>query len=314
MLMLKERINKLMCEVQQYIYSDIQVIENYKIKEATFKGGEEINLDLSDWGNFHTSEQWGGYDKDFWFRTEIKIPESLDGKAVVYEVKTGREHAWDSINPQFKIHINGKLIQGLDINHREVEITSCAKANEVFSITLHAHSGMDHMLSNLKTRICALVPEVDTLYYNLKVPMDVIELLKEDDKARIDMLNVLNKAVTILDLRRPFSEEFIRSVNEANKFIEEEIFNSSLWHEGITAHCIGHTHIDVAWRWTVAQTRHKVVRSFATALNLMKKYPEYIFFSSQPQLYQFIKEEEPELYEEIKEKVKEGRWEPEGGL
>ena len=35
--------------------------------------------------------------------------------------------------------------------------------------------------------------------------------------------------------------------------------------------------------------------------------------SSQPVLYYFLKERYPALFERIKERVKEGRWEPEGG-
>lgn len=46
----------------------------------------------------------------------------------------------------------------------------------------------------------------------------------------------------------------------------------------------------------------------------MKRYPEYKFMSSQPLLYQDVKEEAPELYEDIKKMVKEGRWEPEGAM
>jgi alpha-mannosidase len=177
MLMIRERINKLVSEIKQYIYSDSYDIEHYKMTEATFSGGEILGLDLSSWTEFNTSECWGGYDKDFWFKTDIQIPVEFHGKTVVYELKTGREEAWDSINPQFKFYLNGKLIQGLDINHREVIISKCANANEVFSITLHAHSGMDDMLSNLKSRICVLEPTIENLYYNLKIPMDALELL-----------------------------------------------------------------------------------------------------------------------------------------
>ncbi|MFR5854030.1 MAG: hypothetical protein ACLUE8_06690 [Lachnospiraceae bacterium] len=43
------------------------------------------------------------------------------------------------------------------------------------------------------------------------------------------------------------------------------------------ATCIGHTHIDVAWWWTVAQTREKIARSFATVLKLMDEYPRLPF-------------------------------------
>ncbi|MGN0179821.1 MAG: alpha-mannosidase [Monoglobaceae bacterium] len=77
---------------------------------------------------------------------------------------------------------------------------------------------------------------------------------------------------------------------------------------------VGHSHIDVAWQWTLAQTREKIQRTTATALRLMEKYPEYIFMESQPQLYEYLKEESPELYEQVKSRVKEGRWEIEGAM
>ena len=61
-------------------------------------------------------------------------------------------------------------------------------------------------------------------------------------------------------------------------------------------------------------TEDKAVRSFSTVLELMKEYPEYVFMSSQPQLYKYVKKNAPDVYEQIKERVKEGRWEPDGGM
>ena len=61
-------------------------------------------------------------------------------------------------------------------------------------------------------------------------------------------------------------------------------------------------------------TEDKAVRSFSTVLELMKEYPEYVFMSSQPQLYKYVKKNAPDIYEQIKERVKEGRWEPDGGM
>ena len=78
--------------------------------------------------------------------------------------------------------------------------------------------------------------------------------------------------------------------------------------------CIGQTHIDTAWLWPMRQTREKVQRSFSTALELMRRYPEYKFFASQPKQYQMLKEDAPEVYAELKERVLEGRWEAEGGM
>jgi alpha-mannosidase len=47
---------------------------------------------------------------------------------------------------------------------------------------------------------------------------------------------------------------------------------------------------------------------------MMKEFPEYHFFSSQPQQLLYVKENDPELYEEIKKLVKEGRWQVDGAM
>lgn len=74
--------------------------------------------------------------------------------------------------------------------------------------------------------------------------------------------------------------------------------------------CIAHTHIDIEWLWARNHTREKIQRSFTNALALMKKYPEFKFMLSQPELYRYLKEKAPKKYEELKQLVKEGRWNP----
>ncbi len=86
--------------------------------------------------------------------------------------------------------------------------------------------------------------------------------------------------------------------------------NAGSAHE-ITA--IGHAHIDTAWLWPLAETRRKVVRSWASQLTLMDRYPEHRFAASQAQQYAWFEQDAPELYERICERVREGRWEVVGG-
>lgn len=76
----------------------------------------------------------------------------------------------------------------------------------------------------------------------------------------------------------------------------------------------GHAHIDVAWLWTLGQTRRKAGRTFHTVLRLMEQFPEYRFSQSQPQLYDYVRQDYPELFEAIKARVAEGRWEILGGM
>lgn len=316
MYFIEERINRILNELSGYGYivPESEPVPSFKMKEGNFKGGEQPGLDTSGWEPFVPDNRWGGKNRHFWFRTEVTMPERFEGKKVVFEVKTGREGDWDALNPQFLIYKDGQLVQGLDVNHREITLTEKAVPGKTYSIALHAYSGMKDGLVELNAKISVLDPEVEKLYYDIKVPLEVAALLPKDDKKRIDILNYLNEAINLLDLRKGYSEAFRESVKEAEKYLEKEFYSGFCGHEDIIASCIGHTHIDVAWLWTLAQTREKTARSFSTVLNLMKDYPEYVFMSSQPQLYKFIKEDHPGIYEEIRKRVQEGRWEPEGAM
>ena len=77
---------------------------------------------------------------------------------------------------------------------------------------------------------------------------------------------------------------------------------------------IGHAHIDVGWLWAVRESIRKAARTFASQVDNLERYPEYVFGASQPQLYLFVKENYPELYDKIKELIKAGRWECQGGM
>lgn len=310
----EKKVNRLLEELSSYIYSDSEKITAYKMKTGDFKGGEDVSLDDSSWSSYEEGMKWGGRDVTCWFRTQFGVPAKYAGKTLVYEVKTGREGQWDAVNPQFIVYVNGRLIQGLDVNHRHIVLAEEAKEDDIYNIALHAYSGMHETMVELSSSISVLNKEVEKLYFDLKVPHDIAALLEVEDKKRIDILNYVNEAFNIIDFRKPFSKEFYASVKASINYIETEFYGKYCGCEDVTVQAVGHTHIDVAWLWTLGQTRKKAARSFSTVLNLMKQYPEYIFMSSQPQLYKFIKEDYPELYEEIKERVKEGRWEPEGAM
>ena len=250
----------------------------------------------------------------YWFRNTITIPESMDGKSVWFKIHTGLEEWDDGKNPQFLIFVNGEVRQGADINHREMRLFEKAVAGTELTIDIQAYTGTLHREFNFLAELYELDENVNQLYYDLQVPLWAFGRLDKDDKIRLDMQTVLNETINLLDLRVPHSKAFHESVEKAIAYIGENLYEKMGGYDDIIATCIGHTHIDVAWWWTVAQTREKVARSFATVLKLMEEYPNYKFMSSQPVLYYFLKQRYPELMEKIKERVKEGRWEPEGGM
>lgn len=75
---------------------------------------------------------------------------------------------------------------------------------------------------------------------------------------------------------------------------------------------VGHAHLDLAWLWPMRETMRKAERTYSNALVSLDKFPEYVFGSSQPQQFEWIKDRRPELYSRIKTAVADKRIEPQG--
>ncbi len=101
---------------------------------------------------------------------------------------------------------------------------------------------------------------------------------------------------------------------ESCRDITQTLIKSPANASSLTAWSVGHGHLDLAWLWPIEESRRKAVRTFSTALQLMKEYPSYVFGASQPQLYQWVKEDQPDLYERIKVAVRHGTWECQGAM
>lgn len=250
----------------------------------------------------------------YWFRSRVTIPQDFAGKSVWLRIHTQIEEWDDGKNPQFLVFINGQVVQGADMNHREVLLSRQAQGGQTLDVDIQAYTGTLHREFAFLADLYVLDEEINHLYYDLLVPLQAFPRMEEDSKLRLDIRTVLNDTINLLDLRQPYSREFYASLRQAQAHITRELYEKMGGWDQVVATCIGHTHIDVAWWWTVAQTREKVVRSFATVLKLMEEYPNYKFMSSQPVLYYFLKQRYPELYEKIKQRVAEGRWETEGGM
>lgn len=314
MVFIRERIGKLVEDIKELVYPESVDISNYKMVQTTERFTDIANLNTDSWQDFSRKEVWGGHREYFWFETTITIPDSFQDKCVVYELLTGREGEWDATNPQFTIYVNGKLKQGLDVNHRETVLTEKATAGETYRIVLSAFTGDKNFSLKMDSKIKVLDRLTEKYYYDIVVPYKAALLLHSEDKAYITIISKLNESLNLLDLRQEYSKEYYASLEKASAYLTEEFYEKECGNSEAVMYCVGHTHIDVAWLWTLAVTEDKAVRSFSTVLDLMEQYPEYIFMSSQPQLYKYVKKNAPEVYERIKERVAEGRWEPEGGM
>ena len=306
------RAQRLREDIEKMIIVEKREITAYKSLEGKKKDGHVCAID-GQWKDYVMGTAWNQVDAHRWFRTTITIPESMDGKHVEFLITTGREGEWDATNPQMIFYLDGQLIQGIDVNHREVTISGKAKAGDSYEIAVLAYSGMVEGDLVIHTYLIAGDDRVQKLYYDLLIPLQSAYVLKKADEENYRrVLQSMAPALDALDLRDAYSEKFYSSIEKAEQILKEAFYSEE--RECPTVSAIGHTHIDIAWLWTVEQTREKVLRSFSTVLRLMEQYPDYKFMSSQPILYQFVKEQEPEMYEKIKERIREGRWEVDGAM
>ncbi len=289
-------------------------IDNFGFMPADYKTGSEMPVFTE--GNsvpFGREDFWGGkVDTHAWFYKKIAIPERKIGTRYELSIKTNiSEKEWDASNPQFIVYFDGYPVQGADLNHTNITLPD-KKEVEVY---VYAYTGTnlnDPAPVKFYADIVGIDETAERLYYDLKVPYDVLGFTDRNTKEYVDILRYLNNSLSLIDWR---SDEKMRaSFAEAANYAEKEFYGKYCKKGNVKVKCVGHTHIDIGWLWTVRQTREKAQRSFFTVLELMKRYPEYKFMSSQAPLYLAVKEEAPEKYEEIKERVKEGRWEVEGAM
>lgn len=303
-----DKVRKTLDELRRHMAEETLLDDFYAI-ECGYKTSDVPPVFDASWKKFEVGKRWGGKaDAHYWFYTKVKT----DSPNMRFAVRTGSDAEWNSVtNPQFIVYSDGEILQALDIKHTELEL----KETREYELYLYVYTGLLDNYFEFVPRLRKVNERVEKLYYDIKVPYDICSYLTEDDMDYMKIIGHLENAANLIDFRYTTNTpEFLDSVEKAITYLEKEFYGKNNGKPAATALCVGHSHIDVAWWWTLAQTREKVVRTFSTVVALMEKYPEYRFTASQPQLYQFVKEESPALYEKIKKLVKEGRWEAEGAM
>ncbi len=307
---ISEKINVMVGKLAQWSLISEKEIEFYYVECNEYKKNNLPPDENAGWELFPKGGRAGGVDHHYWLHMKLAAQPEERNRELRFSLKTGREGQWDLKNPQCTVYINGKTQQALDTNHTWLPL----EFNVDYDIYIYLYSGMIGGYFDVIPSVQVVDLAIEELFYDVNVPYLCMKELSEKSTDYIKTRDCLNKVLINLDLRDVYSKEFYESIEKTKRVLKEEFYEKLCGHSEGLLSVIGHTHIDIAWHWTVAQTKEKAQRSFATVLNMMRRYDDYLFMSSQPQLYQYVKENDPELYEEIKERVREGRWEPEGGM
>ena len=136
----------------------------------------------------------------------------------------------------------------------------------------------------------------------------LLAVLPERSPRRAGVLRALERASDALD-----PDDVAGSAADARAALAPALASSAAGSAHRVA-AVGHAHIDSAWLWPVRETIRKCARTFSNVLDLMDRYPGFVFAASSAQQYAWMKERYPEIFERIRVRVSEGRWAPVGGM
>lgn len=313
----QERIHNLLEEIGENRYRNLVPIEEFDwYEDDGVVGNRAPKGDSIKVGQGFRSK---GYDKYNWLCTKISIPESFGDENVLgifdfgVPMGTGNNSNFESL-----LYVNGKPYQGVDGNHKEVFFNLKETGREL-ELSFRIWSGLngggrprEMTMSIDRAEFGVLDTAADDFYYLAMAALETHELLDENNEYKSYILNQLVEAFRLVDFTNKNSEAYYKSLQTALDYLRDRFKGQGK--PGVNVTMLGHTHIDVAWLWRLRHTREKTARSFSTVNRLMEKYPEYIFIQTQPQLYDYLKEDYPDIYEHIKRRVAEGRWEPSGAM
>lgn len=320
MFFMEEKLRSRIKELEAYRYRDVIELEDILVKES---GNEipnpEVPTDFSDFRREKVGMFWSGWDSYLWLHILASFPEEWKGKRILGLFDFGKTGGGGNSGFESLLYLDGKPYQGVDSNHQEVFFDGDT-VGKTLGLTFRLWSGLEgggvpkvqeHRIK--RAALAWLDEKTDDLYYLGKMILDTYRELGDEESSRHEIMKALNDAFLKIDWSRPGSDGFYASVEEADDFLNEAI-DSMDKESAVTVNCVGHTHIDLAWLWRLKHTREKASRSFSTVFRLMDMFGEYKFLQTQPQIYEYIKQDFPEIFEEIKKRVKEGRWEADGAM
>ena len=311
----KRVLSNLIEMIKPYIIENVLTLDKWQKRRGKYDGDGKFTV-YDPVEELTVGDRWyAGYDDAVWFTCECDVPVCSSGEKLYFNMNFGGETVI-KLNGEIIGSVSSKLHNGWVCR----ENIPLPKKYEGRHIKIEAESGIccagfcDDAMAGAKQTyydtVSSGILKVNKLcedyYYRVRTLFDSTDFIYDKVIAQ-RIYNAVDESIHVLkfDFTR---EEFLSSVQPAFDILNKRLAEMPDYHPGKVIMC-GHSHIDVAWLWTVKESERKAVRTFANTLELMDEYPEYKFAQSQAVLYDMVKKNAPEIFERIKEKVKSGQWE-----
>lgn len=307
----QEKLARFLLELQTHCQrpADQPIALHFKVTEA--HQADVLAEDWRQWAALPQDLVFGGTRRHHWFAGAFAWPEAPHGHELVLQVRAQNDILMGRTQGQGLVFLNGEILQGVDGFHAEIVLGNRLQPGETATLHINHCTADDSRLCGFGLKPLWRNIAATALHYDLSVPFEVAKRLPDTDLRKYRILERIDGALALLDFRD--AERFAASVTAAAE-VANSIYALTDTEEKPTASCVGHTHIDVAWLWPIAQTREKMVRSMATALKLLDENPDFVFMYNQCVLLDYLEQDAPDLFERIREHARGGRFEIEGAM
>lgn len=299
---IKKRIYTKAANLDSYITTDTEPIPFDERKSSTYR-------------RIKSGETWGKAFTCAWFNFKGQVPENIKDKHIVLIIDIDGEGLYVDENNEPITGISSRLNWADRVQSTKgktlIDFIASSKGGEAVDVWVEGGFNGKLVLpfgtARFKKSYIAICSDyVRDFYYDYLTL--AYALMAAPDKAKHDEIALcLKRAYAAL------KDYSAKDVQYARRILDEVLCREGP-SERFTFTAVGHSHLDLAWLWPVRETRRKAARTFSTALKNIQKYPDYIYGASQPQQFQWIKEDYPSLYGRLKEAVGRGRIELQGGM
>jgi alpha-mannosidase len=260
------------------------------------------------------SQQWGKKWDSAWLKLTVDVPEKWADKTIAAHLDfSGEGLVFSADGVALQGLTNGSIFDAdfartfMPIDAKgKLELWVETAANSLFGVYTDSDPAIDdpNRYGNFDAKVQSMKLVVFDqqawhLYLDIRTLLGLVHRLSKESVQRSRVIKALNNAMNNpQNARELLAVELSKPANAS----------------ALEVTAVGHAHIDTAWLWPVSESVRKCARTFANQLDLIEKYPDYIFGASQPQHYLFIKEYYPEIYNRIKKAHKKGQWELQGGM
>ncbi len=277
---------------------------------------------------------WGGEYMNMWIVGEYTVPTHLEGKSLwlvphtdAYETLYFRNGRPDGI-----FNSKGDF---MGIMHSCQVLSPSAKAGETVSVALECYAGhfqVDEKPYNYYGQddpkgpaykctftsldVCVVNEDIYDFVFNLNLTTQMAQKLDVNNYVRARARTACEQVfATIIQYPAHYDKETVQTaVVKSNAILREFLKKSQSDESRGKVGIIGASHLDTAWLWPVSETIRKSARTFSNVCALMDRYPEYKFMQSSALHLDWLRRHYPDTFERITKYIKEGRYEPNGGV